>query len=154
MTARKRALKESSVEVARVYAPLYHVVQEAAVVDLPLGGAVPAGLLEGPHHVTRCRCHKRVQVPTPRSPSLRPGLRWQRRGCLHALDIRPKQTKQGCSEKLSFLSCLQFQDTVFSVPGKGGGGGVQTFSHTGNRNLFFWLGGGGVAILNSYKVFF
>lgn len=143
MTARKRALKESSVEVAHVYAPLYHVVQEAAVVDLPLGGAVPAGLLEGPHHVTRCRCHKRVQVPTPWSPSLRPGLRWQRRGCLHALDIRPKQTKQGCSEKLSFLSCLQFQDTVFSVPGKGkgDGGGVQTFSHTGNRNLFFWLGG-------------
>lgn len=63
--------------------PLNHVVQEAPVVDLPFGRSVLPGFLKGPHHVTRRWSHKGVQVPTPRDPSLQPGLKTHRDGWSH-----------------------------------------------------------------------
>lgn len=65
------------------HTPLDHVVQEATVVDLPLGRSVLPGFLKSPHHVTCCWSYKGVEVTTPRDPSLQPGLKTHRDGRSH-----------------------------------------------------------------------
>lgn len=64
--------------------PLNHVVQEATVVDLPLGWSVLLGFLQGPHHVTCCWSYKGVKVTTPGHPSLQPRLETRGNGWPHA----------------------------------------------------------------------
>lgn len=74
-----------------VDAPLDHVVQEAPVVDLPLGRAVFPGLLQGPHHVTRRRRYKSVEVAAPRDAPIQAGFQVDGEGRMHGCERRKQK---------------------------------------------------------------